>query len=87
MGGWSGSRGLAGGVGRWADRACEVTSKRVQWEGETQTLRGFCHWQGGFEQHYKIGAGRVETREKGKLGCTVRNLLSLAVAMAEIVKT
>jgi hypothetical protein len=22
----------------------------------------------GFEQHYKIGAGRVESREKGKLG-------------------
>jgi hypothetical protein len=41
---------------------------RVQWEGETQTLRGVCCWQGGFEQHYKIGAGRVESREKGKLG-------------------
>jgi hypothetical protein len=52
----------------WADRACAVTSKRVQWEGETQTLRGICCWQGGFEQHYKIGAGRVESREKGKLG-------------------
>jgi phage-related protein len=49
-------------------KAREVTSKRVQWEGETQTLRGVCHWQGRFEQHYKIEAGRVESREKGKLG-------------------
>jgi hypothetical protein len=57
-----------GEVGRWADRAREVTSKRVQWERETQTLRGVCHWQGGFEQHYKIGARRVESGEKEKLG-------------------
>jgi hypothetical protein len=41
---------------------------RVQWEGETQSLRGVCCWQGGFEQCYKIGAGRIESREKGKLG-------------------
>jgi hypothetical protein len=26
-------------LGRWADRGREVTSMRVQWEGETQTLR------------------------------------------------
>jgi hypothetical protein len=57
-----------GRVGRWADRAREVTSKRVQLEGETQTLRRFHHWQGGFEQRYKIGAGRVESRKKEKLG-------------------
>jgi hypothetical protein len=49
-------------------QTCEVTSTRVQWEGETQTLRGVCCCQGGFEQRYKIGAGRVESREKGKLG-------------------
>jgi hypothetical protein len=41
---------------------------RGQWDAETQTLRGVCSWQGGFEQRYKIGAGRVESREKGKLG-------------------
>jgi hypothetical protein len=35
---------------------------------DTDFERGDCHWQGGFEQHYKIGAGRVESREKGKLG-------------------
>jgi hypothetical protein len=29
---------------------------------------GVCHWQGGFEQHYRIGAGRVENGEKEKLG-------------------
>jgi hypothetical protein len=46
----------------------EESSEGVQREGETQTLRGFCHWQGGFEWRYKIGAGRVESREKGKLG-------------------
>jgi hypothetical protein len=33
------------------------------------TLRGTCHWQGGFEQCCKIGAGRVESRQKEKLGC------------------
>jgi hypothetical protein len=29
---------------------------------------GLCHRQGGFEQHYSIGAGKVQSREKGKLG-------------------
>jgi hypothetical protein len=57
-----------GGVGRWADRAHEITSTRVQWEGVTDFERGVCRWQGGFEQCCKIGAGRVESREKGKLG-------------------
>jgi hypothetical protein len=33
-------------------------------------LKGVCHWQGGFEQHYKIGAERVESRERAKLGHT-----------------
>jgi hypothetical protein len=31
-------------------------------------LRGVCCWQGGFEQHYKIGAERAESREKENLG-------------------
>jgi hypothetical protein len=61
MGGWSGRkvqcRGLAGGGVKWADRAREVTITRVQWEGETQTLRE------GFEQRYKI-----KSIEKGRLG-------------------
>jgi hypothetical protein len=42
-----------------------------------------CHWQGGFEQHYKIGAGRVESKKES---LNEWNLGSLAVAMAEIVK-
>jgi hypothetical protein len=36
---------------------------------EFRILRGVCCWQGGFEQPYSIGAGRVESREKEKLGC------------------
>jgi hypothetical protein len=36
--------------------------------GRNTDFEGGCRWQGGFEQHYKIGAGRVESREKGKLG-------------------
>jgi hypothetical protein len=35
---------------------------------DTDFGRGGCHWQGGFEQHYKIGTGRVESRENEKLG-------------------
>jgi hypothetical protein len=35
---------------------------------DTDFKRGVCCWQGGLEQHYKIGAERVESREKGKLG-------------------
>jgi hypothetical protein len=35
----------------------------------TQSLRGVCCWQGGFEQHYKMGTGKAESREKGKLEC------------------
>jgi hypothetical protein len=31
---------------------------------DTDFEEGVCHWQGGFEQHYKIGAGRVESRKK-----------------------
>jgi hypothetical protein len=45
-------------------------------------LRGVCCWQGGFKQCKKIGAGRVESREKEKLGHR-----SFAVVMVEIVKT
>jgi hypothetical protein len=45
------------------------------------------HWQGGFEQHYKIGSGTVESREKEKLGqmefqitcCDGRNFQDLEV--------
>jgi hypothetical protein len=47
-------------------------------------LRGFCHWQGRFEQHYRIGAGSVESGEKGKLGRMEFRLL--ATAMADIFK-
>jgi hypothetical protein len=57
---------------------------RVQWEGETQTLRSGLLLARRFEQRYKIGEGRVESREKGKLGQW--NFGSLAIAMAEIVK-
>jgi hypothetical protein len=48
-------------------------------------LKGVCHWQGGFEWFYKIGAGRVESREREK-SLDIRNFRSLAIAMAEIVK-
>jgi hypothetical protein len=48
-------------------------------------LKGFYHWQGGFEQRYKIGARSVESREKGNLD--EWNFGSLAIAMAEIIKT
>jgi hypothetical protein len=44
---------------------------------------GGCHWQGGFEQHYKIGAERVKSRKES---LDKWNLGSLAVVMAEIVK-
>jgi hypothetical protein len=42
-----------------------------------------CCWQGGFEQHCKIGAGRVESRKES---LDEWNLGSLAVVMAEIIK-
>jgi hypothetical protein len=49
-------------------RVREESSERSSvWGRDTDFERGVCHWQGGFEQHYKIGAGRVESREKGKL--------------------
>jgi hypothetical protein len=54
-----------GGVGRQADIACEVIR---EFSGrERQILRGVCRWQGGFEQHYKIRAGRDKSRVKVKL--------------------
>jgi hypothetical protein len=51
---------------------------------ETQTLSRVYLWQGGFEQHYKIGAGRVESREKKNL--EEWNFRSLAIVMTETVK-
>jgi hypothetical protein len=36
--------------------------------GRVLNFEGVCHWQGGFEQHYRIGAGGVESGEKQKLG-------------------
>jgi hypothetical protein len=32
--------------------------------GKDTDLGGGCHWPGGFEQHYKIGAGSREHRER-----------------------
>jgi hypothetical protein len=36
--------------------------------GGVLDFEGVCHWQGGFEQCCRIGAGRLESREKEKLG-------------------
>jgi hypothetical protein len=36
--------------------------------GRDTDFEGVCHWQGGFEQSYKIVAGKVKGREKEKLG-------------------
>jgi hypothetical protein len=47
-------------------------------------LSWVCHWQGGFEWHYKIGAGRVESGEREKLGST--EFQTTAIVMVEIVK-
>jgi hypothetical protein len=32
--------------------------------GGVLNFEGGCHWQGRFERCYKIGAGRVESRER-----------------------
>jgi hypothetical protein len=46
----------------------EPVRSQVREFSDIEFERGVCCWQGGFEQHYKTGAGRVESREKGKLG-------------------
>jgi hypothetical protein len=89
MGEWGGrrdrSRGLAGGVGRWVDRACEVTSKRVQWEGETQTLKGgFVTGKEDLNSIARLEQGGLRAERKESLDKW--NFRSLAIAMAEIVR-
>jgi hypothetical protein len=74
-----------GGVGRWADGAREVTSKRVQWEGETQTLRGgFVVGKEDLNSVTRLEQGGLRAERKESLNLC--NLRPLAIGMAEIVK-
>jgi hypothetical protein len=60
-----------GRVGRWADGAHEVTIRAEssgKGLGGVLDFKGVCHWQGRFEQCWKIGARSVKSREKEKLG-------------------
>jgi hypothetical protein len=61
-----------------------VRSQESSVGGRDTDFEGVCHWQGGFEQHYKIGKGRVESGEKENLD--IWNFGPLAMVMAEIVK-
>jgi hypothetical protein len=74
-----------GRVGRQADIAHKVTSKRVQWEGETQTLGEFV---AGIEDLNSITRLKKEgLKAARKESLDEWNCESLAIAMAEIVKT
>jgi hypothetical protein len=35
--------------------------------GRDTDFEGVCHWQGGFEQHYKTGAGKSRAERKESL--------------------
>jgi hypothetical protein len=69
----------------WAYRAHEVTSKRVQWEGETQSLKGFCCWQEDLNSITRLEQGGLRAERKESLD--EWNFGLLAIEMAEIVKT
>jgi hypothetical protein len=78
-----------GGVGRWADRAHEVTRKEssegVHWRGERHRLSG--GFVTGKEDLNSITRmEQIGSRAEGKKTLDKWNFRSLAVVIAEIVK-
>jgi hypothetical protein len=58
---------------------------RVQWEGETQTLRGVCFGKEDLNSVTRLEQGGLRAERKESLGKW--NFGSLALVVAEIVKT